>query len=58
MNTTTERPGIARIEYTVEVRGSAIRRAKEVPARVVDRMVAKLEDRGAFNFVIGYAGLR
>jgi hypothetical protein len=50
----------ARIEYTVETRHGAVRRAREVSAPpdrlgdVVEREIDKLVDRGAFNFDVRY----
>lgn len=43
---------MARIEYTVERRGSATRKAIEVPVDKVERTIDKLvETKDAFNFV-------
>lgn len=56
-------PGTARIEYTVEVRraadgrrvGRTVRLAKEVRLSEVERTLASLENRGAFNFDVSYS---
>jgi hypothetical protein len=45
---------VARIEYTVEVRGEARRRAKEVLLPAVERTIDKLVEKGAFNFDVKY----
>jgi hypothetical protein len=50
----------ARIEYTKEVRGTAVRKASEVSAEesnlgdVVNRRIDKLVNAGAFNFDVRY----
>lgn len=41
-----------KIEYTVETRnGSAVRKSKEVSQAQIDKTIAKLEDKGAYNIV-------
>jgi hypothetical protein len=49
-------PGTARIEYTVEVRRQAVRRAKEVRVSEVERTLASLENKGAYNFDVSLWG--
>ncbi len=50
----------ARIEYTMEVRGSATRRVREISAEgielgdVIDRTIDRLADKGGFNFDVRY----
>lgn len=45
----------ARIEYTIEDRrGNAVRKAKEVPAKAVDRTIAALEEKGAYQVCVSY----
>jgi hypothetical protein len=53
----------ARIEYTVEVRGSAVRKAREVTAdegvrfeKALDQAIEKLVNRGAFSVDVRYEG--
>ena len=59
-NTNAARIRCARIEYTVETRRGATRRAREVRAAAdrlgdaVEREIDKLADRGAFNFDFRY----
>ena len=55
MKTATVTKQIARIEYTVERRGVATRKAVEVASDKVEKTIAKLvETKDAYNFVTSF----
>jgi hypothetical protein len=50
---------MVRIEYTRDSRnGTPSRWAKEVPVHMAEKVIAKLEDQGAYNFECKYESLQ